>query len=147
MPNIIYFKIDPVDQLTIIDVVMRDLLDPVTKEVSAINGKPFYVQAIITDPPFDPTTEVKEGPVDSYDGNIATRVYTVRAKTAQELADEQTVKDIAALRNAGKDAVLVLVELIEWQLTNTAMTANDFSADVKQAFLDLQVIANRLRGI
>ncbi len=59
---------------------------------------------------------------------------------------EQRTQDKKVLREAGKDIALVLVELIEWQLANTAMQATDFSNGVKQAFLDLQTIADRLRA-
>ena len=58
---------------------------------------------------------------------------------------EQRAQDVAALRAAGKDAVLVLVELIEWQLANTAMQASDFTPQVKQAYQDLKVIADRVK--
>ncbi len=58
---------------------------------------------------------------------------------------EQRAQDIVALLEAGKDIALVLVELIEWTLDNTAMQPADFSADVKQSFLDIQAIADRLR--
>lgn len=143
----IYFKIDQSTD-TIIEAIESEyaFINYNTKVSAAINGKPYLVSVIVTDPAYDPATQVREGPVDSYDGTTATRVFTIRAKTIQELADEQTVKDIDTLQNAGKDAVLVLIELIEWQLANTAMTATDFSADVKQAFLDLQTIADRLRS-
>ncbi len=65
---------------------------------------------------------------------------------ADRIQQEQRRADLLTLIDAGKDVALVLVELIEWQLANTAMQATDFSADVKQAFLDLQTIADRLRA-
>lgn len=58
---------------------------------------------------------------------------------------EQRRDDLQSLRAAGKDAVLVLVEMIDWQLTNTAMQAGDFTPAVRQAYLDLKVIADRIK--
>lgn len=60
--------------------------------------------------------------------------------------DYQRVQDIAVLKDAGKDTVLVLTELIDWLLTNTALTATDFTPQVKQAYLDLKVIADRVKS-
>lgn len=117
-----------------------------TKEDSAINGKPYLVEVAVTDPAYDPATEVKEGPTDAYDGINATRIYAVRAKTAQELNTEQLNNDINVLRAAGKDTVLVLVELIDYLLANTAMSGTDFTPNVRQAYQDLKVIADRIKA-
>ena len=53
--------------------------------------------------------------------------------------------DIQQLRGAGKDIALVLTELVDWQLANTVMQATDFTPQVKQAYLDLKVIADRVK--
>ena len=141
----LYFKIDATDQLTILDVISGDLKDPVTKAVSVINGKPFYVEVTVTDPAYDNVTQIKEGPVDTYDGTTATRIFTVRSKTTQELDDDQMVKDIRVLRNATKDSILVLIEFVDWALANTSMQASDFTTNVRQAYQDLKVIADRIK--
>lgn len=49
-----------------------------------------WLPIIITDPAFDPATQVRTGPVETILANSVTRVWTVRAKTAQQLDDEKT---------------------------------------------------------
>ena len=58
---------------------------------------------------------------------------------------EQRAQDIAVLRAAGKDMALVLTELVDWQLANTAMLATDFTPQVRQAYLGLKAIADRVK--
>lgn len=142
----IYFLIEPATY-TILDVRNFEPESYIDRAAGDSSGKPFLSPVTVTDPPFNEATEVKTGPVDTYDSvtDTSTRVYTVRAKTQQELDDEQLDDDIHALKSGGKDIALVLVELIEWQLANSAMSPTDFSADVRQAFLDIQAIADRLR--
>jgi len=43
-----------------------------------------------TEPPYDPATQVKEGPTTAVLADRVTRVWTVRQKTAQEIDDEKT---------------------------------------------------------
>ena len=83
----LYFKIDPSNN-AILDALDGDFSAYNTKADSAVNGKPFLTEVVVTDPPCDYGTQVKEGPVDAYDGTNATRVYTVRDKTAGERAAE-----------------------------------------------------------
>lgn len=64
---------------------------------------------------------------------------------ASRAVDEQREQDTAALRGAGKDAILVLTELVSWLVTNTAMQATDFTPQVKQAYLNLKTIADRVK--
>lgn len=113
------------------------------KVASLENGKMFFSPVSIIDPAYDLDTEVREGPVDAYDyaTDTATRTYTIRLKNAVE----NTADDIAALRDAGKDIALVLTELVQWNLDNTSMVADDFTPSVKQAYLDLKVIADRVK--
>lgn len=101
------------------------------------------------DPAFNPATQVKEGPTGVSVGDSVTPgassvsgVYTVRAKTQAEIDAE----DEDVLRQRGKDAALVLVELIEWTLANTSMQGSDFSTDVRDAYLALKAVADRLRA-
>jgi len=58
---------------------------------------------------------------------------------------EQAKVDLSALRGAGRDIAVVLTELIDYLLANTAMVADDFTPNVKQAYLDLKVIADRVK--
>ena len=96
--------------------------------------------------PFDPTIEVRTGPVNTVAPDFdVTETWTVRAKTQAELDVEQRSQDTARLREAGKDMALVLTELVTWLVTNTAMQASDFSPDVRQAYQDLKVIADRVK--
>ena len=83
----LYFKIDPSNNV-ILDALDGDFAGYNTKVDAAINGKPYLVEVIITDPIYDSATQVKEGPIDSYDGAVATRIYTVRGKTQEELNSE-----------------------------------------------------------
>ena len=72
---------------------------------------------------------------------------TIAAWTAEfeAVGVEQRQQDTAVLRESGKDAVLVLTELVAWLLANTAMQATDFTPQVKQAYLDLKAIADRVK--
>ncbi len=58
---------------------------------------------------------------------------------------EQRSADLTVLRTAGKSLALVLTELVDWQLANTAMKATDFTPQVRQAYLDLKAIADRVK--
>ena len=94
--------------------------------------------------PFDPTAQVRTGPDYAIEADEVVATYTVRDKTAQELADDQRTQDVAELRNAGKDAVLLLIELIDWEIANNALDPASFSAPVRQAYQRLKPIADRL---
>lgn len=48
-----------------------------------------WLPLTVTDPPFDPETQVKEGPVITVGAESATMVWTVRAKNAGELDAEK----------------------------------------------------------
>lgn len=97
--------------------------------------------------PFDPDTQVRTGPVNTVAPDFSsTATYTIRAKSQAELDADQRGKDLGQLREAGKDLALVLTELIDWTLANTPMQATDFTPDVRQAYLDLKTIANRVKA-
>ena len=115
-------------------------------EASLLNGKPFLTPVAIIRPPFDTETQIEEGPFDAWDGVNALREYIVRDKTQQEIDDEQMISDIDALQNsAGKDIALVVCELTQWILDNTAMTPADFPQSVIDAFQRVKVIADRVK--
>lgn len=61
-----------------------------------------WLPIIITDPAFDPATQVRTGPVTTVETLRVTRVWTVRAKTAQELDDDKVA------RIEGADAALII---------------------------------------
>lgn len=139
-----YFKCHPASH-AIIDVVAREEA-PVaynTRESSQANGKPYLVPVTVTDPLYDPATEVKEGPVDSYDGVTATRVYSVRAKTAEELAAEQQASDADLLAQSAKDIALVIAELVDTGLVNPGA----FTPAASAALTRIKPPADRLRGL
>jgi hypothetical protein len=47
----------------------------------------------VVDPgPYDPVTQVKEGPVYTQDATSMTATFTVRSKTAQEIDDDKTLR-------------------------------------------------------
>lgn len=48
-----------------------------------------WLPYVDTDPPFDPATQLRTGPVVAVRVNDVTRVWTVRAKTAPELDTEK----------------------------------------------------------
>jgi hypothetical protein len=109
------------------------------------NGNPAGRPVETTDPPFDPATEVREGPTITILADKVTEVFTVRAKTQEELDADQLSTDIGALRSAGKDVVLVLIELIDKLLADAVIAPTDFTPDVRQAYFDLKVIADRVK--
>lgn len=108
----VYFKIDPATN-NIIEVKTYDqpITEYVTRDQGVVNGKPFLVEATIIDPPYDSATQIKTGPVDTYEGSPpeAKRTYVVedipgtnivltleeeqqRAKDSIDLASEQARK-------------------------------------------------------
>lgn len=111
-----------------------------------------WLPVVYVNEAYDSATQVRTGPTGSNVGAVVapgadavTGTYTVRDKTVQELADDQRNQDLAGLRGAGKDLALVLTELIQWIVANTAMQATDFSPAVRQAYLDLRAIADRVK--
>ncbi len=111
-----------------------------------------WLPVIYVNETYDPATQVRTGPTGCIFGDAVpagaddvTSTYTVRAKTAQELADDQRDQDLATLREAGKNLALVLTEFVDWTLANTAMQPTDFSVTVRQAYLDLKAIADRVK--
>lgn len=115
-----YFKINPTDN-TIMDVLTRPKPIPEynTKETAAENGKPYLVEAIVGDPPYDPATHIKSGPVDAYEPstNTATRTYVLSPRTTEDMAQERIKKIEMAVqqsldakaREHGYDSVLTAV--------------------------------------
>lgn len=67
----------------------RDWGAVVPKDVTPGTANPYWVPVTVVDPPFNPATEVKEGPVETIAADQVTRTWTVRAKTAGELDAEK----------------------------------------------------------
>ena len=104
-----------------------------------------WLPRIIIDPAFDPATQNRTRTITINASNV-TYEWIVTAKSQAELDAIVDNADIAVLQSAGKDLALVVVELVDYLLANTAMTATDFTVDVRQAYLDLKVIADRLKS-
>lgn len=109
-----------------------------------LEGKPNWVWRPYREdstPPHTPATQRLGPPVKKLVVGEVVQSYSVIDKTPKEVADEQEASDIAALKGAGDKIVLVLMELIQWQLANTQMTPDDFT----QAYLDIKAIADRVK--
>ena len=84
----------------------------------------------VTDPPYDPSSQVKEGPVLSVLADRVTRIFTVRAKTAGEI-------------DADKDGVVSAMDMLVFKVLfshenrvralegKAAITAPQFRAALK----------------
>ncbi len=70
---------------------------------------------------------------------------TVWIDDVDRAEQEQRRVDLQGLHTAGKNIALVLIELVDWQLANTTMSPADFTVNVRQAYLDLKAIANRVK--
>ena len=140
-----YFKINPTTY-EIMEVLHGDYVEYNTQFSAQTNGKPYLVEVVITVPAFDEATEYLSAPIDSYNEvtNTATRTYTVITKTQGELDAEALQEDIALISDKGKDVILVLVQFVDWALENTAMSPTDFDPKVKDAFLEIKAIADRI---
>lgn len=105
------------------------------------------IAAVVINDPFDPAAHKAGAPDIAVDAVARTVTVTTPAvaMTPQEIADRDTANDIAQLQARGKDAALVLVELVDWLLANTAMTRDNLSANVKVAYLSLKPIADRVK--
>ena len=79
------------------------------------------------------------------DGVVVQPAFT-SDELVQRAVDLETKNDVIQLKNALKESILIQVELIEWLLANTAMTANNFSPKIKQAYLDLKIIAEKVKA-
>ena len=111
-----------------------------------------WLPVVYVNETYDPATQVRTGPTGCNVGDAVpagaddvTGTYTVRAKTAQELDDDQRSKDLSDLRNAILDLAIVQTELIDYLLANTAMQPSNFTRDTKQRYLDIKAIADRVK--
>jgi hypothetical protein len=69
------------------------------------------VEAVVTDPAYDPDTQVRTGPVFVVANDFSTtETYTVRPKTAQEIDDEKDEAVNGALSQRGLKAFIKCVD-------------------------------------
>lgn len=55
------------------------------------------------------------------------------------------IQDRKLIRDVIEDVAIILTELVQWTLDNTAMTAEDFTPSVIQSYQDIKVIADRIK--
>lgn len=85
-----------------------------TRARSAQNGKPFILKATVRDVTADPATEVREGPEYKLLSTRADIVYTLRAKTPDELAEDVRSAALNALgRSDSLDMGRITEDLID----------------------------------
>ena len=99
---------------------------------------------VIVDPDYDPETQIKEGPIDSWDGTTATRAYTVRDLTQTELDEKQERTDVAEVSNAVVLIGKLTIQLIDKLLTNNVIQATDFTPNVRQDYQNLKSVIDRI---
>ena len=112
-----------------------------------LKDKGWLPQVVVGFEPFDPDTQIRTGPVNQVNANDVTSTYTVRDKTQQELDATQRDEDIRELRGDGYDLAIVLIELVDYLLAHPTlgMTPNDFSLNVRQAYLAAKERADRVK--
>ncbi len=115
------------------------------KASSEVNGKDFLVEVTVTDPPFNPAAEIREATVDSYDGTTATRVFTVRPKTPQELKSTSDNADRVKMRGRVIDLGFVLVSLVDTLIAKGLINPNDFKLPTRLEYQDMKALLLRLR--
>ena len=98
----------------------------------------------VNDPPYDLETQVKEGPIDTWNGRVAARSYIVRPRTQEELDALQEEKDIRKVRAGTILIGSLLVQLIKKLLQENIISAQDFTPQVRQDFQTLKDAIDRL---
>ena len=68
-----------------------------------------WLPLVVVDPPFDPDTQVRAGPLDTVGEDAVTRTWTVRDMTSEELAARQEEKITAAVGTVGLPILLDVV--------------------------------------
>ena len=96
--------------------------------------------------PFDPNTEVREGPTLEVQADKVVATYTIRAMTQQELDDKQQADDLAVLRSATKDIGIVVLALVDALVAKGVIVADDVEPVARQAYRDLKEIADRVKS-
>jgi hypothetical protein len=103
---------------------------------------------------YDPATQVRTGPTgcnvgDSVpkDAESVTGTYSVRDKSAQELAAEEAQENKGAISQmSSAKAMWLLIEVIDKLLAQGTIQASDFTPGVKQAYQDLKAKVDSVKG-
>ena len=98
----------------------------------------------------EPGIETKDGVLTAWPSSLGafptqTQLDTWTAEFITAGVEQRQI-DTVKLVAAGKDVALVLVELIDWLLANTTMQSTAFTSEVRQAYLDLKNIADRVKS-
>lgn len=111
-----------------------------------VNDVPMWRDYINSpNPAFDPATEkLVDNPRIITDTDVTDSRSKV-ALTQQEIDDNQEENDIAVLKDAGRDIAVVLVELVDQLLADNTIQVTDFTPAVKQNYLDVKAIADRVK--
>lgn len=97
--------------------------------------------------PFDPATQNRTGPVLTVAQDFSvTATWTVTAKSQAELNVIVATDDQNELRRKDAEAVFVLVTLIDALISKGTITAGDFDATARAAYLDLKPVADRVKA-
>lgn len=116
------------------------------KEMQVSYGWYEYTDA---SPPVTPFVDkYGDNPVDVIDDVAGTvvRTYPLIPLTPEEIESDRSESDLKIIKEATKDVVLILTELLPWLVQNTPMEATDFTPAVRQSYLDLKDIADRVRA-
>ena len=97
--------------------------------------------------PFDARTQIRSSPTFKINADNVTSTYTIRSKTSDEVTADQRTSDLDTLREGSKDLTVVLVELVDYLIAHSTlgMTVDDFSPAVKQSYLDIKALAERVK--
>ena len=101
---------------------------------------------------YTPATQVRTGPTGANYGDPVgpdavgvTSTYTVRQKTAEELAAYQHAQDVSTIKTSVDKLAYILTELVKKLLEQETILPTDFTAPVIQFFQDLKFIVDRAK--
>lgn len=99
-------------------------------------------------PTLTPGVNRRGDPQDVIDDQAGTvlRTYLTVDLTPEEAAAYAENDDLRKIKEATKDIALILTELLPWLVQNTPMQVTDFTPAVRQSYLDLKTIADRIRA-
>lgn len=129
-------------------IVARELKDPdlIAQSKTDIDGGPKW-RPIVEIGKDDPVgvDEIKEGPVEVIEVTRVTLTWTVRAMTAQEISDRDTVIKQSAIIDGLLSVAIIEIKLVDKLIADAVISANDFDAETKAEFLDLKAKVQALR--
>lgn len=97
------------------------------------------------DPVFDPTTEKLVDDIYTITDTAVLGGMKKAAMTQQEIDDWQENLDLGVLKEAGRDLAVVLIELVDQLIAQATIQVTDFTPAVKQNYLDIKAIADRVK--